>query len=387
MTTHGSAPEASGDGLCGRLRARPLIGLALRHAVLVLGAAVSACSGGGAPGGGQSDAAVDSGAPLPGDAGAPLADSGPGPGSDASDASVTYVLRFVAGSSYLLYASIGGGAPHEVQLDTGSNGLYVPRSVVGSSAQISATDTCSVTYVSSGNTLSGHRATGPVALLGSAKAGDLPAPPTTVAMPFCAVDDATWTGGMMGVGFGRAVSDPTLNVLLQLAEVHTGTMHPGYVLSTRPAPNVEIGISAARAAGFQTIPLTPSASGNGDWVATSLTGCLDLPGASAFQQECGGLLVDTGVPEVILWGPTDPTLGGVVASGQTSVPTGTAVRITTPAGPMLSFSFVLGTGADSPSAVDLRSASAFSINTGRALIVDYDYLFDARAGLVGFQRL
>jgi hypothetical protein len=62
------------------------------------------------------------------------------------------------------------------------------------------------------------------------------------------------------------------------------------------------------------------------------------------------------------------------------------VRITTQAGAMLDFSFVLGAGADTPSAVAIRKASAFSINTGRALIVDYDYLFDAKAGLVGFQR-
>ena len=79
-------------------------------------------------------------------------------------------------------------------------------------------------------------------------------------------------------------------------------------------------------------------------------------------------------------------LDGIVASGKTTAPNGTAVRVTTQAGAMLDFSFVVGTGANTPSAVDIRKASTFSINTGRALIVDYDYLFDAQAGLVGFQR-
>ena len=99
------------------------------------------------------------------------------------------------------------------------------------------------------------------------------------------------------------------------------------------------------------------------------------------------MLVDTGVPEMILWGPSDKTLGGIVPAGATAAPSGTAVRITTQAGSMLDWSFVLGAGAESPSAVTIKNAGTFSINTGRSLIVDYDYLFDAKAGLVGFQRM
>jgi hypothetical protein len=34
----------------------------------------------------------------------------------------------------------------------------------------------------------------------------------------------------------------------------------------------------------------------------------------------------------------------------------------------------------------VRGASGFSINTGRALLVDYEYLFDVRRGRVGFRR-
>jgi hypothetical protein len=337
-------------------------------AVVVIAAALVACSGANSRSGGGGGAADNS-------------------GDDDDTGEVSYVLNFVPGSDYVLFASIGGGPAHDVQLDTGSLGLYVPRSVVGSAAQISATETCSITYASSGITLAGHAASGAVALLGSTPAGDIHPPPATVAMPFCAIDDATFTGGMMGVGFGRPVSDPGMNVLLQMADIAAGTMHPGYVLSAHAAPNVQIGITAARSANFQTIRLSPSTTGNGDWLAGSLVGCVSLPDTPAFAPECGGLLVDTGVGEMILWGPADPTLGGVVAPGQTAAPDGTAVTITTQAGAMLAYSFVLGAGADSPSAIDIRAAGAFSINTGRALIVDYDYLFDAEAGLVGFQKM
>jgi hypothetical protein len=376
----------------------------MHRSVVSLSLIVAACSS-ASGGGGARDGA--SGAPdaghagkadaKRGDASAPRADatrrdarvvdSAADGGRADGAASVSYTLRFVEGSAYLLYASVGGGTPHQVQLDTGSDGLYVPASVVGASAQVSSTETCSITYISSGSSLSGHSATGPVTLLGSTTTGDVPAPPTTVPMTFCAVDDASWTGGMMGVGFGRTASGPASNVLLQVQDIAAGRMRAGYVLSTHPSPNVQIGVTSSRSAGFQTVPLSASTTGNGDWDADSLEGCVALPGVAAFKQECGGLLVDTGVAETILWGPTDPTLGGLVASGQTSAPAGTAFDITTEAGPMLSFSFVLGSGADTPSAVDIKSASAFSVNTGRALLVDYDYLFDAEAGLVGFQRM
>jgi hypothetical protein len=99
------------------------------------------------------------------------------------------------------------------------------------------------------------------------------------------------------------------------------------------------------------------------------------------------MLVDTGVAGTLLWGPADPTLGGTIPAGQTTVPAGVALAISAPAdGSILDYAFVVGSGADSPAAVSIRSASAFSINTGRALLVDYDYLFDAKNGLVGFRR-
>jgi hypothetical protein len=292
-----------------------------------------------------------------------------------------------ATTSFTLYASVAGGPAHLVQLDTGSLGLYVPRSILGASAVVSSTQTCSITYVSSGNVLSGHQATATVTLLGSKAAGDVASPPTTIGMPLCAVDDATFTGGVMGVGFGRGTApDPSWNVLLEMAAVKSGAMRAGYVLGTHPTPWVQIGITTAGAAGFVTTALAPGASGNGDWLATSLEGCLTLPGVPAFTPTCGGLLVDTGIAETILWGPPDPTLAGTIPSGQTSVPDGVSIAITSPAdGGVLDYSFVVGADAGSPSAVDVRAASAFSINTGRALLDDDDYSFDAVGGLVGFR--
>ena len=387
----------------GRVRAKDLVMGA------TAGAFLGACGGptndtvaahdAGTGGDDSSPKVIDAGA-VPDATSAPAdsgggADASPAPPSvdggsvDGAAGGTTATLNFTSAGTYSLYASVGGGTPHIVQLDTGSIGLYVPRSVVGAGAQISTTQTCSITYVSSGNTLSGHTATAAVALLGSKSAGDLPSPPTTVPMSLCAVDDPSFTGGMMGVGFGRGTTlDPSRNVLLEMADVKSGAMRAGYILSTHPAPHVQIGVSAATTAGFQTVPLTPDPAGSGDWLASSLRGCLSVPSAPSFGQPCGGLLVDTGVPECLLWGPSDATLGGTIPSGAMAVPNGVALKITAAAGAaVLAYGFVVGTGSDTPSAVDVRSAGAFSINTGRALLVDYDYAFDAVAGTVGFHRM
>ena len=42
----------------------------------------------------------------------------------------SYTLKFAPGENYNLYASIGGGTPHQVQLDTGSIGLFVPEMIL-----------------------------------------------------------------------------------------------------------------------------------------------------------------------------------------------------------------------------------------------------------------
>jgi hypothetical protein len=363
---------------------RPLSTRHPRCLLALLAPIAAACGGAGAPGAAPptSSASSDAGSSSGGSI-----DAASGDGSSPLPASASVTLGFADPSAYILYASIGGGPAHRVQLDTGSLGLYAPKSVLGPSVQVSTT-ACSITYVSSGNQLSGHEATAPITLLGSSAAGDVPSPPTTVPMTFCAIDDPSFTGGMMGVGFGRgASSDPKRNALLEVADVASGRMRAGYVLSTHPAAHVDIGLGASAKDGFAMVPLTAAPGGSGDWLASSLRGCLAVPSAPSYAAACGPLLVDTGVPECLLWGPADPTLGGAVPAGAKAVPSGVGLRVTTEVGSaILDYAFVVGQGADSPSAVDLRSASAFSINTGRALLVDYDYLFDAAGGAVGFRR-
>jgi hypothetical protein len=302
----------------------------------------------------------------------------------AAPAAAPITLGFVT-SYYTMYASIGGGPVHRVQLDTGSLGLFVPKNVLGPDARVSSTERCTINYVSSGNILSGYRATARVTLLGKLASGDVNPPPSTVEMPLCAVDTpATFKGGMMGVGFGRG--DLRRNVLLQMEDVVSGKVRAGYILGTHPQPHVVIGLDASHAEGFQKIRLKADESRNGDWHRDSLRGCISLPNNPHFALECGRLLVDTGISSCILWGPRDPTLGGTVPDGETTVPKGVAVEIR-PEGldRGLKYTFLAGAPPNSPSSVRIRNATTFSINTGRNLLLDYDYLFDAAGGYVGFR--
>jgi hypothetical protein len=71
------------------------------------------------------------------------------------------------------------------------------------------------------------------------------------------------------------------------------------------------------------------------------------------------------------------------------------VTVGTGSPPPLTYSFAVGPGRApaatgmNPSTVDLLhlSTSGVFVNTGRHVLFDVDYLFDARAGRVGFQPL
>ncbi len=75
-----------------------------------------------------------------------------------------------------------------------------------------------------------------------------------------------------------------------------------------------------------------------------------------------------------------------MATGITMVPAGVALTISAPEDDSaLRYAFVTG-AADAPRQVQVRMAGGFSINTGRMLLADFDYLFDQQSGEIGFYR-
>jgi hypothetical protein len=295
--------------------------------------------------------------------------------------------------------SVGGGPSHFVELDTGSQALIVPESVLGPNVTTpSPQQTFSLEYTSDGLTLSGNVVTAQVTVgVTPSFDGDAGALPTTIPMPVRVVQSASCnaaypqctvptnldTIGMMGIGFGSdATTTPVDNVLLQIAQATTGAMRPGFVISMNP-PQLTVGLPTSTS-DFARVALSPGASG--DWLASSLTGCARIP--SLAWTLCGTLLVDTGIGASILaipYGEAMPYDGGAPPSGvEIDFTSGADGGSATLADDVT----VASTAATTPSAVEMRHPLDGTplVNTGRHLLAAYDYLFDAKAGEVGFRK-
>jgi hypothetical protein len=202
------------------------------------------------------------------------------------------------------------------------------------------------------------------------------------AYPHCQVPPSLSTVGMLGIGFGRDPSvTPSSNALLEVEEVADGTMRPGYIVSDHP-PQLTVGLPASTA-DFSSLALAPAS--NGDWLATSLEGCVRLPAIS--WSLCGTLLVDTGLDYSLVSvpsGATTPYDGG-------ALPNGVEIDFLAPSDGTVMTSVVdLGSSSlQTPPSVEFRHPPETTavVNTGRRILAAYDYLFDARAGEVGFRKV
>jgi hypothetical protein len=330
----------------------------------------------------------------------------------AGTSSVTFPIGSAASNiakGWGFMASVGGGHAHYVQMDTGSRGVIVPTSVLGKGA-VGPGPAGQITYTSDGKEFLGHYYLAPLTLTSRGTSV------TTVPIKVLAVDKGacaphypncvpptSFSGlGMMGVGFDRGTASgppepgtgarpapvpskapPELsNAFLALTSVIQGSMHPGYVISSKA---VTLGITAANTAGFKTVGLTAGGSGPGDW--NTEPGCFSFPSISGYAPQCGTVLVDTGIDSAIL-GLSKSQRPASIAS---SIPSGEQIQIALPtastATPILSYSFTTGATGNpmAPTSIRWAAGTAPFVNTGRNPISSYDYLFDAGSGKVGFK--
>jgi hypothetical protein len=288
-------------------------------------------------------------------------------------------------SGWHLTVSIAGGKRRGVQIDTGSIGFVVGRNAIGPNA-VGPLAAGQQEYTSNGLILLGHyyravvtfesagsRAiTVPVTMLGVEKLACDPK------YPKCSIRNRSAQGvGVLGVGFGRKESIGT-NPFLQIAAMVRGSMHPGYIVSTS---SVTLGLTAENTRGFRFIPLIRNGS---DWLGA--TGCFGFPGRPGYERMCGTILVDTGIPSMIV------SLAAALRPPdlKTDIPSGTAIAIAAPAfdNAEVSYRFSVGDrGAPTPSAIRWSKATGDNafVNTGRNLIRAYDYLYDAKCGRIGFR--
>lgn len=385
--------------------------------VLLLATALAACSAGQAPPttpSGSGPAAVSSEATSGTETSASSYSSGSTPptsdtvSSTAPSADGTPSIGIALPSDALanglrVSAVIGGGPAISAVVDTGSNGVVVSRRYVGSSAtSLSPARTFSgFTYSSSGNTYSGEWMTATVALSATTAGG-----PTATTAPIlvrvvdsecnggtCNSDAATLSVAMLGVGFDRAaptgpdtaITGQAINPFLNLQQMARGAMPPAYVITQ---DQIVLGPTTTDRAGFQTVALTRSAPTGGaapDW--QSAAACVAVPTAGIADQ-CGTLLLDTGLGYAIVQVPSGvaPPLDAATGARQT-VSNGQQLQISVTGISAPIYSFTVGQSG-APTSVqwghDLSNGQSF-MNISRYALSAQDYLYDAADGTIGFR--
>lgn len=294
-----------------------------------------------------------------------------------------------------MLVSVGDGPTRAVQVDTGSVGLIIWRGDVGPDAV--AEGPGEREYNSSGRifrgtyfrtritfrTKNGTARTALLRVLGVERQDCDPAKPACVPRE----GDALRQVGVLGVGFDRPAYtaadrlDQSDNPFLNLETMRQGMMPRRYIIGTQ---TVSLGGTPRVSGGFRVLRLSRAARGSAgapdDWRRPD--GCYTLTEDQVrrFGPFCTKLLVDTGLPEMILTLPVAKRPAGL-CDPRCAAGMGVAVR----AGKALAWSFVAGeSGAPEYVRWGLNGATT-QINTGRALLEHYDYLYDATQGIVGFR--
>ena len=342
-----------------------------------------------------------------------------------------------------------GSAPvvdtHAV-MDTGSVGIVISRDAFGGSeAGIDTGEPGSITYSSSGKTMSGTTGHASVTIEGANGASVV-----TKAIDFLIVDKVSCaknarhcqatshpTGiAMMGIGFGRQDKNgdetftPARNPFTHVASREDGTVRRGYVVT---AEGVQVGINPLQLTGrdFDLTTLQPDPAhqdqdhpGNNDWLPQDVGIMVNDRPAQ------GQVLIDTGVTDMYMTVPYATSQGLTVSACEdragehpaydtqscarieaaaakgdytswTTLQPGTDVRIgisngRIPVGLSAAYSFqVAGTATVAPDRLLLvrnltapeadASIEPTFVNTSVRFLNGFNYLFDQQDGYTGFR--
>jgi len=277
-------------------------------------------------------------------------------------------------------AVLGDGAPHTFQVDTGSVGILVPRSVLGPDFQdFDPSQDTTFGFISSGNTYHGQWVK-VSAVIGVPEGWDGTGDFPTAEIEVFAVDSlAAFSGGMFGIGFaieaeanGGAARNPFLHLKYAGED-----LAPSYIIG---ADGIDVGLENIASDGFALVPLNRNAVGD-DWLQP--TGTLGI--AEDFSVDLP-ILMDTGIQEMLLFLPVADRPASL--SGVSTLPDGVAVSISVPlpdGGQALAYQFVTGDTSQAMAPTTVEWRDGHGINTGRNVLSGEDYLFDATIGQIGFR--
>ncbi|MDQ2992656.1 MAG: hypothetical protein M3R30_07565 [Candidatus Eremiobacteraeota bacterium] len=271
---------------------------------------------------------------------------------------------------YFLKISVGGGPLHVVQVDTGSVGVVVPRTTLGPGARDTGIPG-RIEYTSSGRIFIGRYVVAKLTLVDAGGRRVMVAPMRVLAIDAASCDNARHPAcvagrsvagvGMLGVGFARDTGSPDVNPFLHALDGGR-SLAPAYVFTER---SIVLGAESTDEVGFSATHLARAST---DWAPPSA--CFAV-GASRY---CGTVLIDTGLGYAIARVPKSARPSGATAG---------------------SFWTITIDVPDSGAALAAREITKARwssghgppfLNTGRALLGSFDYLYDAASGRVGFRR-
>jgi len=294
-------------------------------------------------------------------------------------------------------------------VDTGSIGTALPLSDIGPDAVGPGAPAIKY-YDSSGNEFVGFTYLTPITFqMGSAKAQTDPIRVLAVSTSACHPDKPCKKAPTfhdfhyLGVGFDRSMAStadpfqsPRDNALLAIESGSGGMMSQGYVLS---GSTITAGITSADSFGASNVQLTSNPTYPGDWNGTPM--CIAFPTSSDKSPvpTCGTMLMDVGIPEMFITFSSQSNEPEVVSHG---IAADQMIFIYAPDASTSGFAYHFSSGPAggktppttgmNPSSIGLSvqpstTAAAVFVNTGRHVLFEYKYVFDAQSGLVGFAPL
>jgi len=325
-------------------------------------------------------------------------------------ASVGYGASVPTSSAPIQNATSAEQVPDTV--DTGSIGTVVPFAKLGPDA-VGPGPTEMKYYDSSGNEFIGFTYLAPVTLsMGSSQAETIPIRVLAVVTSGCHAGKSCKHPPpfanffYLGVGFDRSgtvvnapFASPRDNAFLSVEPSSGLTLSQGYLLS---GASITVGVTASNTTGFTTEPLSTSSTTPGDWLGAPA--CIAFPNTAHPSPSgvCGHMLLDVGIPQMYITFTAPADVPAVVRHG---LAVNQMITFASPSAnaPVLGYTFSSGplphgaappTTGMNPSSVGLSSGSGSSggtdrvfINTGRHILFDNDYLYDAQLGQTGFFAL
>ena len=296
--------------------------------------------------------------------------------------------------------TVAGGASQTVQLDTGSTGLRIFASAVGSTGLQTTTQQLSVQY-GDGTVFAGVLAYAPITVSGSASSGSVAfhlveSVGCAAGYPNCpgksgAAGWANASGNVVGIAGVGLRMHPGAPDLISVFNQLPGNLASGWTLDTggfgSTTATGTLGLTQANRAGYTTVPLgqeadVPATFSNGTavWEDRGVNVCYTV---GVHIQGCWPTTFDIGAEVMVL----SPPPGGpdmLQAGAQLSANPGTTIAITLQG--VFNVSFPAG-GTTSENVVSIVPATPPAANTGIQFFFRYALLYDPVNGQLGFRQI